>query len=51
MDDTTQQDPEPTAVDSLHEALEKDDIELARDIVATLHPFRDCRCYRKHAES
>ena len=38
MDDTTQQDPEPSAVDSLHEALEKENIELARDIVATLHP-------------
>lgn len=38
MDDTTQQDPEISAVDSLHEALESDDIELARDIVATLHP-------------
>ena len=37
MDDTTQQDPELSAVDSLHEALEQDDIELARDIVATLH--------------
>lgn len=38
MDDTTQQDSEISAVDSLHEALEKGDIELARDIVATLHP-------------
>ena len=38
MDDTTQQDSEISAVDSLHEALGKDDIELARDKVATLHP-------------
>ncbi len=38
MDDTTQQDPELSAIDSLHEALEQDEIELARDIVATLHP-------------
>ena len=38
MDDTNQQDPGISAVDSLHEALEKDDIEFARDIVATLHP-------------
>jgi magnesium transporter len=38
MDDTIQQDSEISAVDSLHEALEKGDIELARDIVATLHP-------------
>tara|TARA_R110000782_G_scaffold43189_1_gene97579 strand:- start:2593 stop:3948 length:1356 start_codon:yes stop_codon:yes gene_type:complete len=38
MDETTQQEPEQSAVDSLHEALERDDIEIARDIVATLHP-------------
>jgi len=38
MNDTTQQDLELSAVDSLHVALESDDIELARDIVATLHP-------------
>jgi magnesium transporter len=38
MDDTTQQDPELSAVDALHEALEQDDFELARDIVAALHP-------------
>lgn len=38
MDDTTQQNLELSVVDSLHVALESDDIELARDIVATLHP-------------
>lgn len=37
MDETTQQEPQLSAVDSLHEALDQNNIELARDIVATLH--------------
>jgi magnesium transporter len=35
---TTQQEAEPTAVESLHDALDQDDIELARDAIAALHP-------------
>lgn len=35
---TTQQEDEHSAVDSLHEALDQDDINLARDAIATLHP-------------
>jgi magnesium transporter len=40
MDETTQKEPETkiSAVESLHEALENDDLELARDVVAALHP-------------
>lgn len=35
---TTQQESEPTAVESLHDALDQDDLELARDAIAVLHP-------------
>lgn len=38
MDEITQQETELSATDALHTALEQNDIELARDIVATLHP-------------
>ncbi len=39
MDDkTAQEEIEQSAVDSLHEALDQDDIELARDAIASLHP-------------
>lgn len=38
MEETTQQEPALSAIDSLHEALDQEDIELARDVVATLHP-------------
>ncbi|MFT5395715.1 MAG: magnesium transporter [Gammaproteobacteria bacterium] len=37
MDDTTKQDLELSPVDSIHVALGNGDIEVARDIVATLH--------------
>jgi magnesium transporter len=37
-DITTQQEEETTAVDSLHEALDQEDLELARDAIASLHP-------------
>lgn len=35
---TTQQETELSAVDSFHEALDKDDLDLARDIISALHP-------------
>ncbi len=35
---TTQQETEPSAVESLHEALDQDDINLAREAIASLHP-------------
>jgi magnesium transporter len=35
---TTQQEAEPTAVESLHDALDQEDIDLARDAIASLHP-------------
>lgn len=35
---TTQQETEQSAVDSLHEALDQDDTELAREAIAALHP-------------
>jgi len=35
---TTQETTEPSAVVSLHEALDQENVDLARDIVATLHP-------------
>jgi magnesium transporter len=38
MNDTTQQETELSTVDSLHEALDQDDLELARDAIAVLHP-------------
>lgn len=39
MDDKTiTQEEEPTAIDSLHRALDEDDIELARDSISSLHP-------------
>jgi magnesium transporter len=38
MDEITQQETELSTVDSFHEALDKDDLDLASDIIATLHP-------------
>lgn len=39
MEETsTQQESEPTAVESLHDALDQDDLDLARDAIASLHP-------------
>ncbi len=38
MEEITQQEPALSVIDSLHEALDQKDIELARDVVATLHP-------------
>lgn len=39
MEEITQQEqPALSAIDSLHEALDQEDIELARDVVAALHP-------------
>jgi magnesium transporter len=38
MDKTTQQEPKLSAVDSLHEALDQDDLDLASKIIAALHP-------------
>ena len=35
---TTQQETEPTAVESLHDALDQGDIDLARDAITSLHP-------------
>jgi len=37
MEEITTQEPELSATDALHEALEKDELDIARDIVATLH--------------
>ncbi len=38
MNDIIEQDPELTVIDSLHEALAQNDHELARSVVAELHP-------------
>ncbi len=38
MDETTQQETELSSIDSFHEALDKDDLDLAGNIIATLHP-------------
>lgn len=38
MDETTEQQPLLSSVDALHGALDRDETELARDIIATLHP-------------
>jgi magnesium transporter len=38
MDEITQQETELSSVDSLHEALDKDDFDIASNIIAALHP-------------
>ncbi|MCZ6803809.1 MAG: magnesium transporter [Proteobacteria bacterium] len=38
MNEITQQESELSAVDSLHEALDRDDLDLARSIITALHP-------------
>lgn len=38
MDEITQQEAEVSAVDSLHEALDQEDLDRAREIIASLHP-------------
>ena len=38
MDEITSQEPELSSVDSLHEALDQDDLDLARKVIADLHP-------------
>jgi magnesium transporter len=38
MEEITQQEPALSAIDSLHEALDQENIELARDVIGSLHP-------------